>query len=360
VNKSLMDRSDDSPPVTHAPVAGTDLTTGHAVDAFLIPGVACDPWAGKCFATFADILINYSQTLCPLPSKSASENLVADALPLSINAARERDLLRFKVDETAEAIVLPSQTIQTEYDRFVFWARSHQLQLRAWVEYHFNTDRIRRLMPVHIPHSPISDFWGQRRNDVLGIEDFGVKHAFDMYIRAVQYHSVLGPEVAYFSHPIRRTAIAEDLSWEPHRNLPSWGRYLGDAIETKRIRRDPNEVLDTIASIKSAVHQHGATWHSLMGRSDLERKALIETVASEAKLPARLRESARQSIVMGVSAASVALGSSLAPQTEAVAIVVLALGIGNIVAQKWEGRVPGALCKLCVLKGSLEWPGLTR
>lgn len=338
----------------HPTQAGLDITTGHGTDSFFTTAGPTDPWAPRCVTTLIDTVINHNQVLYPLPSRAAVEMLEDSLLPLVFVEGGNRGLLEAKTDVSAEEVQLTSDQLIMEYQNFTEWARQEAVALAAWGKFHREAPRIAESHPIHVPRHLVDDFWSTGRGDDLvrqtGIPDADLNYAFDVFVRSIQYHRILGETTLYFSHPVRDRALGALPVLVQHQDQWSWGRYLVQLIQEERASRDIGWLLDTVSAVRTLTRKYNATWYNLGQRPRPEQLALLSTIASESDLPAKLKDSIQRAMKIAL-AVGIVISSSIP-------VVSVILGLGSIAVEFWSGKVPGRLGTIPVFKGRLVWPGL--
>jgi hypothetical protein len=124
--------------------AAIDTTSGHAVDSFFLTDSQADPWAEQCLVNFIDILINHDTVKFPVPSRAHANAVEDDLLPLSVAEGRRIELLSPKSGAAAEEVILPFETLESEYNNFSTWAAQNAYFLSEWIRYHNTAPRILR------------------------------------------------------------------------------------------------------------------------------------------------------------------------------------------------------------------------
>jgi len=339
----------------HPTQAGLDTTTGHGVDSFFYTEGPADPWAPRCMTILVDTIINHEQVLYPLWSRTVIENIEDRLLPLSFVEGRQRSLLEIVTKVSADEVRLPREVLNKEYQNFTSWANTNAREIAGWVRYHREAPRIVEL------HRIAKSTWVQadkrcekrKREELrqrIGISDADFNFAYETFLRAIQYHHILGESVPYVSHPLRNRAFGQVPIVLQHQNLWSWGRYFSKLIGDGRAPRDIGWLLDEVSEVRNLTRKYNATWYVLGRLPRKDQIELLSTIAAESNLPAKLKDSTQKAI-------KVALGAG-AVLTSVVPVLGILLGLGAVVVELWSGQLPGVLGKVPIFKGQLVWPEL--
>jgi hypothetical protein len=336
--------------------AGLDTTSGHGIDSLFTNEGLTDPWALSCLSKFVDTTINHNKVFYPVPARSVVEEFEDWLLPFSFVEGRKYGLLEMKTDATADEVVISSEVLAAEYQKFSEWAKQNAHELRGWLKYHRRSQRIKRTHGIFVPKHITDDFWAMRPDKDLtreiGIQDVDLSYSFDAFIRAIQYHHVLGSAIPYFPHPIRNCAFGFYQAQFHHEATWSWGQYFTRLLDEDKMPLKIGWLLDKISSIKNLTVKNDATWY-LLGR--LPRKDqidLLSTIAAESDLPAKLKALTHKRIKITLEVSTALLSLPLP-------IVSVLLCLSTVAVEFWSGDMPGRVGKLPVLKGHLVWPGLT-
>lgn len=334
--------------------AGLDTTTGRGADLVFSTENLSDPYATRCLRAFVDTVINHKQVVCPLPSRAIAEKPEEWLLPLSFVEANKRGLLTVKTDVSADEVRLPAEVLASEYQNFTTWAKQSATELAGWLEYYQNPTHA-HLRSIVVPKYLVHRFWATHRDDKLGdqlgISDSELEFAFDFFVRGIKYHQMLGETVPFFPHPAREHAFGHLPVRLQRQNQWSWGEYFVQLYNEEKAPRDIGWLLDKMSSIHRLAQKYSATWYTLNQQPKNQQIELLSTIASEANLPAKLKESTRKAI-----AAALGVGGVFA---FSIPIVSMVLELGVVAVELWRGDVPGGLGRIPIFKGHLVWPGLT-
>ena len=336
---------------------GTDISSGHAADSGFSGGVR-DPWSDDCLVTFADIAINYDDVVYPLPSDSARLQLEPDKLPDIFVRGRANGLISPLLSVTASSIQLSDNKILAEWPRFALWAESEAEKLREWRFLHSTSRDILDSHDLHVPEHVVDAVWSSIDRDsvlrVIDLDDYGLKYAFDVFVRTIQYDNVLGPARRYYAHPLREKALGDYLELKAFQQKWSWGRYLVGVMKSGIAPLDPSWFIDRVAEIRGRVvpseSYPGARWSDLAGGEPKEQHGRLEQIAADLRLPAELESWAVNSLAVAFG-----VGGLVTAPNYAISVILGAGAIGIGVAPR---TVSGTVASIPILRGALKWRGL--
>ncbi|HET9830593.1 MAG TPA: hypothetical protein VFP91_02740 [Vicinamibacterales bacterium] len=181
----------------HSPEIGTDISSFDAIDSLFSGGLA-DPWAVECLANWIDVTVNHARILYALP-KVFREDQRDTVLSGFLQSLEDRGLIKPIEDtSTADRIELPFDEIERLYVDFRVWMRRDTRTLREWLRFTTSVRRIiagRFIDEGDLNRSIRDTFWHRRHasrsQETAGISDDEERLAFDMVIRAAQYHLAL-------------------------------------------------------------------------------------------------------------------------------------------------------------------------
>ncbi|MBC7773989.1 MAG: hypothetical protein H7246_01020 [Phycisphaerae bacterium] len=341
-------------------LAGVDISTGHATDSFFNTNTPLDPWASRCLTTLADSFINHNQVFYPLPSKVALAKLDEHLLPLIFVEGQKHGLIRPKMGAAADQVQLPPEELAKELENFYKWAIENSTDLKSWMRLHRESPRIAISHPEHVPKHQVEEFLetnhGEELAGSLGMSFADFNYAFDVFARSVQYYHVLGESTRYFAHPIRDRAFGHMPILTELQKQWSWGRYFLRLIQETPKYKDIGWMLDKVSSIRNLTQKYNAAWYDLVGQSQPVQIELLETIASECDLPAKLKTSTRKKINATVN---IGAGMVSAYVLASMPVVAVILQTGSTyILDNWNGAVSGKLGRVSIFKGHLQWDGL--
>ena len=339
----------------HPAQAGLDTTTGHGVDSFFYAEGRIDPWASHCMTILVDTIINHEQVLYPLWSRTVIENIEDRLLPLSFVEGSKHNLLRIVTKVSADEVRLSNAALKKEFRNFADWAKANSQDVAGWVRYHRESPRIIEIHQLAKSTWAQADkLWKRRSREELrqrtGLSDADLNFAYETFVRAIQYHHILGKSVLYVSHPLRNGALRQMPIILQHRDQWSWGRYFAELI--KRTPKDIRWLLGEVSEVRDLTRKYNATWYVLGKLPRKEQMELLSAIAAESNLPAKLKDSTHRAIKLALGAGQV-LGA-------ATPILAIVLGLGLVAVEMWRGDLPGVLGKVPLFKGQLVWPGLLK
>lgn len=340
---------------THPSEAGLDTTTGHGVDSFFHAEGQVDPWSSLCVTIFIDTIINHEQTLFPLWSRAVVDNLEDELLPMSFAISKKHNLLKSITKTSADEIRLPAETLKSEFDNFNVWAKSNARKVAGWVRYHREAPRIVQLHKLAKSTWLQADKHWKRRNKTellqqTGLSDSDLNFAYETFLRSIHYHNILGENTPYISHPIRSRAFGQVPVILQHQEQWSWGRYFVEIMNDGLVPKNIDWVLDQASKIKDLTKTNNATWYVLGKSTKKEQQEMLSSIASEANLPMKLKDSTHKAMKLALGT-----GAVLSSTTPLIGVI---LGLGVSVVELWNGRVPGIVGKVPIFKGQLTLPGL--
>lgn len=335
--------------------AGLDTTTGHGVDSFFYTEGPTDPWASRCISILVDTVINHEQVQYPLWSRTVIENIEDHFLPLSFVEGSKRNLLEMDTKGSADEVQLPTEVLRREFKNFSNLASANAREIAEWVKYHRSSSRIVDL------HTAAKSTWKQadkvwkRRSrselrQTAGLSDEDLNFAYETFLRAIQYHHILGASVPYIPHPIRDRAFGQVPTVLQYQKQWSWGRYFTKLMNNERVPKDIAWLLDEVSEVRDLTRKYNATWYDLDEVPRQEQIELLSTIAAESNLPAKLKDSTHKVIKF-------ALGTG-AVLSSGVPVLSIVLGLGAVAVNLWSGNLPGVLGKVQIFKGQLVWPEL--
>jgi len=263
---------------------GVDISTLEAIQSLFRS--SADPWALECLSNWIDVTVNHDETLYALP-KALGELDQKVVFPDLLRRAERLGIIRPVDDESAaDRIKLSAKEIERLYIVFEAWARANLELLRQWLDF---TTSVRRIVAGRfIDAGPLNlwvrdQFWQRRPAGWLRDErdrhrispDFQLL-AFDMIVRAAQYHLAFGESRAYQPHPLRSLYV-------PGTQTPpaahSWGWLLIGQIAGSRKKWDSERLLATVAEIRGRVQGAQATTTDLLSDSPEVRRQKLNSIA---------------------------------------------------------------------------------
>lgn len=339
--------------------AALDITTGYGVDSFFSSS-SQDPWARECIERFCDVLVHHSTVVYPVPDEMTlrEEELELETPLLFSAVARGNEPMILPLrDTTAEDADLYDSEVEWLWNKFSEWTRTnnHAASLRLWLRLH---DEARLRLTRRHTQPYIASRWQTlstvTTREFVGATDDQLRYAFDTYARTVRYQRILGDSTLYFPHPLRRAVRARDeytfdgMSW-------SWGRFLANAAKAST-GHDSTWLVGQLAAIRGAAARAGVQDHWLtVARKPLtEQRDIVESIARDARLPAKLTLAAQRGANQMVQGAAAA-GSLAAPLVSfAVGLTAVLLGGAS------DGTVPARVMEWPFLQGHLHWPELIK
>ncbi|GAC1350842.1 MAG: hypothetical protein NVSMB27_37260 [Ktedonobacteraceae bacterium] len=176
-------------------------------------------------------------------------------------------------------------------------------------------------------------------------------YGFSVMFRGLEYCMSLAPDMAYFRHPLKQTLfLGQEHSQQKSTHKWSWGGVLARLIEHSRIPREPEKVIDHVIHLRAKVQSQKATWHDLDPAGEEPSLELLETIAHEAELPAKLKDDVIEAISNSFTVGAVLTG----PFAPYVSVI---FGLGAVALPKFfkGGNVPGAVEQLHFMRATLEW-----
>lgn len=299
--------------------AAIDISAGHAIDS-LFRDDLIDPWAFESLERFIDAAINHPRLMFPFPSADAIKNDSDENLPELFAVARQPSwrLIAGLQSSPADSFSLPDEVALRQFELFEQWISAEQKNLQSlkfWLEMHQHTKRIRLAHGVTVPVHKMASLVERARLEALtcsaGIPSVQqLEYAVDHFLRGIQYSMACGSSYAYFSHPIRDAltltnpaAIFEaPCAW-------SWGKYFSALLKDNAKYRDMHFVLESVSALRELSLRAGATWYDIGSYSPTHQLSIIETVASEANLPYKIKEKTQGVIEKNIKGLSIGSGS---------------------------------------------------
>jgi hypothetical protein len=208
---------------------------------------------------------------------------------------------------------------------------------------------------LHVPWNRIREYISAKNLAKLmtqtGILENDLCYAFDVYARSIQYHKILGEGTSYFAHPVRESAFTYLPTLVKYQNMWSWGQFFIQAVKANPHYRDTDWILEKIFSIKNTTQKYNATWYDLANVSEKAQVELLTTIAVESELPSIIKDETYKKIKLILN-----LGTVL---SAFVPLLTVILGTGAVAVEFWNREMPAKAGKLSIIKGHLEWPGLT-
>lgn len=335
--------------------AGVDTTTGFGCDSLFDDGAIGDYWKFDCLATVIDVLINHHSVTFPLASAHLAATMSNETVPDFFTMAHDQCLLQPKTDITGEDVHISSTLLEDEYLVFKRWSVENRVALARFLEYHFEVPAISNYHSERTPTVLVRNFWRskdhsdfERRSGVAAIR---LEYGFDVFVRALRYHEILGCDTAYFPHPVRERAFARSASEIRHQESWSWGRCLLQLCLEGRVPLEPNWILERTSLIRQLTQQNEATWYDLSGQPLIEQRDVVSSIAAEADLPGRVNDRTQRLIKLSLGAASAATGL-------AIPVVGVVLASALVGVEAWSGNAPSSAGRVPLLRGQLAWPGL--
>ena len=264
---------------------GVDISTLEAVQSLFRS--SADPWALECLSNWIDVTVNHEKTLYALP-KALGDLDQAVVFPDLLRQAERRGIIGpVDDDSAADRVELSADEINRLYRIFEAWASTHVDLLRRWLEF---TTGVRRIVAGRfIDAGPLNlwvrrTFWHTRPAGWLRdeCERHGISSdlqllAFDMTVRAAQYHLAFGQSRAYQPHPLRSLYVPQtgDKPSAAH----SWGWLVIEHIAHGRDKWDTERLLATVMELRGRVQEAHATTGELVGDSPEARREKLNGIA---------------------------------------------------------------------------------
>jgi hypothetical protein len=298
---------------------GLDISTLEAIQSLFDSAATdrlADPWALECLCNWIDVTVNQDRTLYALPKALGS--LDQDVVfPAFLCEVERNELIRpIDDDHTADRIQLPLEEIIRLYHGFDLWAGRNADRLRQWL--HFTTS-VRRIVAGRFIdegelnrwvrdtfwHTARPPGWLSSEGAAQGINSDAQLLAFDMVVRAAQYHVAFGESRAYQPHPIRDLYIPQKGKASP---TYSWGRALINHIAHRPEKWDMMRLVGKVAEIRCELRAAHATAVEIMinpaeGREKLNAVA-VKVGIDILRGRSRGQEFAEKGLDMVVAAAS--------------------------------------------------------
>ncbi len=268
----------------------------------------------------------------------------------------------------AEDVPAPLEWLEDEFACFLNWAPEVFPSLSSWCAQHGSLTKARQAeqrIPGRIS-PPVRGFLSELRDPRLtalsgrtGIDPILLALAFDVTIRGLQYHRIIGPDTVYFAHPIRSRLLSSKVhSRHPLKIRWSWGSLIAQEVEEGRIENSPLRIMEIVADLRLRSLRAKATWYGLSPRRDRDAHDIVAAIAADAKLPAKLRSAVKKKLanwlaVAGIAAKAVEKGTGY--PTSYLGIVLEA---GALAVHEWSGDVPAFANSVGFCRGLLDWDGL--
>jgi len=262
--------------------AGIDISTLEGVQSLFRESP--DPWALDCLANWIDVTVNHDRTLYALPK--ALGDLKADVVFPDLLRSAENEKLIGPVDDAsaADRVMLSADEIGRLYTVFESWASANVELLRQWIKF---TTKVRRIVAGRfIDEGELNrwvrdTFWSTRPRGWLRDHKHGLAAdhqllAFDMVVRAAQYHVAFGPTRVYQPHPLRSLYVPQVSQ---ARAIHSWGWLVINEIACSKKAWDQKQLIDVIRTVRAGVQESGATESELLGVSAEQRREKLNSVA---------------------------------------------------------------------------------
>ncbi|MBL0313905.1 MAG: hypothetical protein IPP78_14625 [Holophagaceae bacterium] len=354
-------------------LAAVDISTGHALDSIFRKELR-DPWAVQALQLFVDLAVNHSLLVYPQPSASAVVHDLDENLP-AVFAEWRKDtwrLIRALDGDPAGSIALDSSLVCNQFNNFGEWLRQTPAdlsRLKSFINMHFREARITvahgMVFPTHFVTQFIPNLPLEALAKDLSLSKAQVAYAFDVFIRGIQYNVLCASTAPYFPHPVRhRLDLYRSTIDFESQSAWSWGAYITNLVQEDETYLSLSAVLEIVQAIKERVLK-GANWYTLASYAPEDQLAAVESVASEAGLPAKLKEKIQGTVEKNLRA----LGILSTPASALVggSTTLLGLSVGVLVsagsyelAEASKKYLPHALSGFKVLKGHVYWPGLRK
>ena len=244
---------------------GVNISTMEAIQS-LFAGHQADPWALDCLANWIDVAVNHERTLYALPKALADLNPNV-VFPKVLQIAEQAGLIGPIEDSSAaDQISFSKEEILRHYSAFEMWASVHHKMLTEWLDF---TTNVRRIQAGRfIDEGPLNiwirdNFWGGRpagwlrdQGDKCGLNSDKQQFAFDMIVRAAQYHVAFGNKRTYQPHPLRSLYVPNPELWSLSH---SWGRvFIKEIIEGSK-EWDIQSLVAKVLEMRERVRENQAT-----------------------------------------------------------------------------------------------------
>jgi len=339
-----------------------DVSTGYGAECFIKNPEISDPWSPRCFVSMVEAFLNHTQFRYPIPSNFSREHGPDAGIPELMLKLQMAGLLQADDSAVAEQIPFTQPELEQYFAIFNDWARTNRFLLKPWIQFHYTPElrkRHRNAMAENV-HPAVQAFFDTNKKSfqILGRRiptgAGQLLYAFDVTCRGRQYAALLGTNATYYSHPIRDQilTVAEENS-QMFKKSWSWGRNLAWGIRSGRLRRNPNDVITTLANIKISVAKLNATVPTLAAMPAAERQDILNQVAVEADLPAVLKESIHKRIEQFFTTLHLGIALWHSPA------IHLSVAFGNFIAGQIN-NVPGCVPKLLPFcRGLVQYPYIT-
>jgi hypothetical protein len=235
------------------------------------------------------VTVNHDQTFYALP-KVLDRGTVKSILPDFLQKAYDRGLLVPATDQpTADEVELTPKEVQRLYQVFEAWASVNWQMLKEWLEFTVHVQRIvhgRFIDEGDLNRWIRSHFWGKRPAGWLTkcksthqIPNDSLQFAFDMVVRAAQYHVAFGAKRAYQPHPIRSLYTPRSSTTSAQDVDVSWGWLLIKEIEHCKGKWDSGRLLGTINDLQGHLQDMDATTCAMVGDDQITRREKLNSVA---------------------------------------------------------------------------------
>lgn len=352
-------------------LAAVDISTGQAIESYLSSKVPRDPWAEKCFTNFVDLIINHDKVYYAHPNMGSEPG----SFPSTFNEAEVHGLLDRIPEVAADSVTLAPYDIRTAYLNFQRWAEQHRFELKKWLEFCQHTLNLRTSYEndkdIILYRTIKDDFWWTHRrpegwlrteesNRYLS-EDNKI-FAFNIFLRAVQYHYIFKDKGTYFPHPLRTGAdlIETFETVSESQEQWSWGRYFVWYLERQERREwNAKDILVKVKNVEEKTKERKATWYDLTGTPSTEKAEIIMDIAASLGLPGIKR---RRDTLVGYTVdlftalVSIAVDEAIKP-AKIIAKLILAAAPIPFIDRAKEGATT-QVNRIRCLRGSIEFPGL--
>lgn len=265
-------------------IVGVDISSMEAIQSLFGKRIP-DPWGLECLANWIDVTVNYPTTLYALP-KALGDLDLEIVLPLFLRRAEEFKLIGPVDDESAaDRISLSEEEIHRLYVVFEAWASSNLKILTQWLEF---TAQVRRIDAGRFidqgrlnlwvrdsfwPHRPA----GWLSNSALcGIPTDSQQLAFDMVVRAAQYHAAFGSQRGYQPHPLRNLYVPTSGTTPVSH---SWGWIIINRIANGNSNWDPERLIEAVLTLRGLIGENHATADELLADTNEVRQEKLNSIA---------------------------------------------------------------------------------
>lgn len=291
---------------------GIDISTMEAIQSLF--GDRADPWALDCLANWIDVTVNHREPLFAMPKALGKDERDVVFPPILKKAHHDGLINPVGKASAADRIMLSPEDLQRLYIAFDVWASANHEILVAWLEF---TSNVRRIVAGRfIDEGPLNrlirdEFWFSRPGGWLRdnasahqISTDSQQLAFDMVVRAAQYHIAFSTQGVYQPHPLRNLYVP----YQPKKVAVSfsWGWLLIGEIARGKKTWDTKRLLGAVQELRDLVREKNATARDLLADAEDIRREKLNALA--VKMDVSILPPSFEKWAHGIS---VAIGGSL-------------------------------------------------